>query len=158
MSFIDFWRESFPSLPQEQANKIRTQFVEYGVTSDWVFAPTNLKRNDFAQGDIVGDLKSVFLDYDEEKKSTKILSRESCDAIILTNSCDLIRKDYITLIPLFEAKQYFLAIKNAGLESEIKKNTTHSILFFPQSADTPDYVGDLNLCFSITLDLFRKQI
>jgi len=121
MEFVELFSQCFPQISSEDATSLQKYFADYDVHPKWVFGETSLDENQIGQGDLLSGLYAGFWDYDAKKREPKFRSRDNCNGIVLTNTCDNQRMECITFIPLVDADAYLSLISNESLRESIQK-------------------------------------
>lgn len=142
--YLQLLSNLYPALPNDFSDRFRKILPTITPPSKFFFYD-EYKINNLLQGDIIGPIQ--FVEYNDNKhKKLKV------DAIILSNSCDLIRKERILLapaIPFLEAK-----FSDKNYINTLKKNIVFEKLYLPQHNNNTPYIID----FSRIFNLSRKEI
>ncbi len=153
MDFTELYQKNFPQMTKEEATSLHKTFSKYGVHPKWMFSEANLADEVIAQGDLFEGLYACFWATNGDG-DYKVRTRENTEGIVLTNTCDNERNDYLTFIPLFPAPAYFLAANNTGRENDIKNNNVTTMIYLPETNTSTALVGDLSLSSTITREMF----
>lgn len=135
---------TFPNLPPDFSNRFREVIPKIKPPYDFFFH-NEYSTDNLLQGDLIGPIQF----YENENEQYKVYRT---DAIVISNTCDLVRKRRILLCPAVELDEG--AIGNSNYLENIQKNKIYEKLYLPGSSDQPQYIIDLNRMFSVN----RKYI
>ncbi len=158
--FITFVQKLFPSIDPYIASQVSVaikQFERKRCQDDDVKRPlydffTTGSLGDYlAQGDIIDNLPFVLLDPETGEESFRELP-----GILLSNTCDAEREDYIIFAPLLPKYEMY-----KQLQDNFSTNLTYNLMYFPDTHFS-EYVIDLSLMRSfprepiVSSDAYRK--
>ncbi|WP_206911477.1 hypothetical protein IGL98_002252 [Enterococcus sp. DIV0840] len=142
-TYFDFLEQMLPSFSYGELDKEILEQFNFEDNGKYV---TSYEIEGLAQGDIFENIPLFLLE-----DLTKAPGIKPVKAILLSNSCDASRRDYLNFAP-------FIPIKLMGKINDgnaIRKNLKNSLLYLP-FVDLQDYVVDLNHIFSIKREIFEK--
>lgn len=145
--FIDFSEEIFPSIDTTIKNEIKNYLSQFNTaTPNWF--STNLEI--LSQGDIISKIPFIHMN------DSGVYVDYFAKGIILSNTCDLTRDDYITIAPLIPIKDN---IKKNSI-NELKNNVISGKLCFDKS-DLENYFVDFSRMQSfnrnVIIELINKE-
>ncbi|MGL9946933.1 hypothetical protein IGJ63_002048 [Enterococcus sp. DIV1375a] len=141
--YFDFLEKMLPSFSYGELDKKVLEQFNFEEDGKYV---TSDKIEELAQGDIFDNIPLFVIEDIGELPGIKPVK-----AILLSNSCDASRRDYLNFAP-------FIPIELMGKinnDNAIRKNKKNSLLYLPY-VDLHDYVVDLNHMFSIKREIFEK--
>lgn len=92
--FKDYCNQLFPSIDTEIKNAVRTAIEQIDMSQKTWFMPKVLE--DISQGDIISDLPFTIQKEDGNSITYKT------KGMILSNTCDLVRDEYVIIAPLYD--------------------------------------------------------
>ena len=115
--FIKYANQMFPNIDTNIKNGIRDFINQFDLSKPNWFSDN---FDNLIQGDIVGMLP---FDYLDDNGNDCIFM--AC-GMVLSNSCDLTRDDFIIIAPLIKISEHL----SDGLKSDIKKNIVFKYIFY----------------------------
>ena len=146
--YLKLLSDLYPALPNNFSEKFRKILPTITPPSKFFFY-NEYKIDNLLQGDIIGPIQ--FHEYDDDKqKKLKV------DAIILSNTCDLMRKKRILLAPAIPFLESKFSDKN--FINILKKNIIFEKFYLPQHNNNTPYVIDFSRIFNLSREEINKKI
>jgi hypothetical protein len=140
--------ETFPSLSPDFSDRYNRIIREIQPPSLFFFYDS-YAYSVLLQGDIIGPI-SFF-----ENKADGCTRTLQTDALVITNTCDLIRKKRILLCPALPLNESSYP-KPDDLNS-IRRNLIFERLYLPAHNATPEYIIDLSRTFNVDRESLITQ-
>lgn len=139
--FIQFTKELFPSINPYTKDKVDEAIRQFNYDSlEWF---TTKRLDQVSQGDIIEKLPFIFINDNGEKEI--ILAK----GIILSNTCDISRDDYIIIAPLIDYSSFL---------EEDKKNIVRSNKYYDKLCFTNSQLDNYFVDFTRMTSFNRKVL
>lgn len=138
---INFATELFPSINPYTKENVKNAIKQFELEGKKINFFLLNSFDYLGQGDIIGELPFIFADENGE------LFGRTMKGIVLSNTCDCERDDYILIapfVPIKEIEKDIIALKN---------NITYGFLFFPDKKYENEIVD-----FSLSMSFPRKLV
>ena len=142
--FIRFYENLFPSITPYAAEGVKAAIGRFRRDNGSIAYTTKLPFKAFRQGDFFSEIPFYYMDPKGDYGFKK------CNAMLLTNTCDTERNDYLTFAAAIPVSD-FEENKIRGLED----NTNFQFLFVP-GASTDDFVIDFGLLSVVPRTMFNE--
>lgn len=140
-SFFDWVKKALPSISYSQTESVKesiNQFYKDGKTIDCI---TNVLDN-ISQGDIFDNVPFMFISKDGDFHVNKL------SAMIISNTCDITRKEYVLFAPI---------IKYDGTNDDIKQNKFYEYMYIGDYHNEEVFV-DFGRIMSLKRSILVKEL
>lgn len=145
-NYLDFLERSLPNYEYGSLIDSDELIKQFDFTQNGRYV-TSQGIEYLSQGDIFSDLNAMITD-----QMTKNVMLKTVDGILLSNTCDAERREFLSFAPLILIKEI------AGIELKevtVRKNEKNSLLYLPHN-ELQEYVIDLNQIFTISREHVLK--
>lgn len=151
--FLDLLEKVIPAASPDDVQQARRDLLAFRNEPTRIYDAVT--KTPF-QADVVGRLAMSVLATDPD--GNPAFAKRETDALILSTSCDLDNKLFITFAAAYEEQDFIKRREfNATQIADLKANTIAQALYLPHPAG-PDYVVDFSETFSVETALFHKLL
>lgn len=143
-TLIDVFDKAFPILPSISKNDPRTALDQFNQLKIGSIQVISDPLKEWSQGDIVEPL--TFIEWSDEGKPYSI----EAPGMIITNTCDLDRKDNIVFCPCFPLSK----LGDKKIVEDISQNIVFEFFYIDKALDGSEWAVDL----SRPMALPRKRV